>query len=56
LVACHVWDTIDAKAAGWQAALILREGSASLKIGPQADYVGGDLDAIADRLIRQNAA
>jgi 2-haloacid dehalogenase len=56
LVACHVWDTIGAKAAGWQAALILRDGNAPLKIGPQANYVGGDLDAIADQLIRQDAA
>ena len=28
LVACHVWDTIGAAAAGWQTGLILREGNA----------------------------
>ena len=28
LIAAHVWDTIGARAAGWQAALILREGNA----------------------------
>ena len=28
LVASHVWDTVGAVAAGWQAALILREGNA----------------------------
>jgi len=51
LIACHVWDTIGARAAGWQAALILREGNAPLGVGPQPDYVGKDLDAIAGQLI-----
>ena len=31
LIACHVWDTIGALAAGWQAGLILREGNAPLE-------------------------
>jgi 2-haloacid dehalogenase len=53
LVACHVWDTIGAQAAGWQAALILREGNAPLDVGPQADFVGKDLDAVADQLIER---
>jgi len=51
LIACHVWDTIGAGAAGWQAALILREGNAPLDVGPQPDYIGKDLDAIAGQLI-----
>jgi 2-haloacid dehalogenase len=51
LIACHVWDTIGAQAAGWQAGLILREGNAPLDIGPQPDYIGTDLDDIADQLI-----
>jgi len=51
LIACHVWDTLGAVAAGWQAGLILREGNAPLDVGPQPNYVGGDLDAIADQLI-----
>jgi 2-haloacid dehalogenase len=51
LVACHVWDTIGAAAAGWQAGLILREGNALLDVGPQPDYVGKDLNAIAGQLI-----
>jgi 2-haloacid dehalogenase len=51
LVACHVWDTIGALAAGWQAGLILREGNAPLGVGPQPNYIGKDLDAIADQLI-----
>jgi 2-haloacid dehalogenase len=49
LVACHVWDTIGALSAGWQAALILRAGNAPLDVGPQPNYTGGDLDAIADQ-------
>jgi 2-haloacid dehalogenase len=51
LVACHVWDTIGAQSAGWQAGLILREGNAPLDVGPQPDYTGEDLDVIADQLI-----
>jgi 2-haloacid dehalogenase len=53
LIACHVWDTIGAAAAGWQAGLILREGNAPLDVGPQPNYVGDDLDAIADQLIER---
>jgi len=56
LVACHVWDTIGAKSAGWQAGLILREGNAPLDVGPQPDYIGKDLDAIADQLIERDSA
>jgi 2-haloacid dehalogenase len=51
LVACHVWDTMGAQSAGWQAGLILREGNAPLPVGPQPDYIGKDLDEIADQLI-----
>ena len=35
MVACHVWDTLGALAAGLQAGLILREGNAPLDVGPQ---------------------
>jgi 2-haloacid dehalogenase len=55
LIACHVWDTIGAQSAGWQAALILREGNAPLDVGPQPDWIGKDLDAIADQLIERYA-
>jgi 2-haloacid dehalogenase len=51
LIACHTWDTLGAVAAGWQAALILRVGNAPLDVGPQPDYVGDDLDEVADQLI-----
>jgi 2-haloacid dehalogenase len=56
LVACHVWDTIGAQGAGWQAGLILREGNAPLDVGPQPNYIGDDLDAIADQLIERYPA
>ena len=54
LVACHVWDTIGALAAGWQAGLILRSGNAPLPVGPQPTYTGIDLDEIADQLIARH--
>ena len=56
LIACHVWDTLGALAAGWQAGLILREGNAPLDVGPQPNYIGDDLDAIADQLIERYPA
>jgi 2-haloacid dehalogenase len=56
LIACHVWDTIGALAAGWQAGLILREGNAPLDVGPQPTYLGNDLDWIADQLIERYPA
>jgi 2-haloacid dehalogenase len=54
MVACHVWDTLGAMAAGLRAGLILREGNAPLDVGPQPNYVGADLNAIADQLIEAN--
>lgn len=51
LIACHVWDTLGAVAAGWQAGLILREGNAPLDVGPQPNYIGNDLNEIVDRLL-----
>jgi 2-haloacid dehalogenase len=56
LIASHVWDTIGAGAAGWQTAFILREGNAPLPVGPQPDYIGKDLDAVADQLIERYPA
>jgi 2-haloacid dehalogenase len=51
LIACHVWDTIGAQSAGWQAGLIRRPGNALLEAGPQPDYIGNDLNEVADQLI-----
>ena len=53
LIACHVWDTIGAQSAGWQAGLILRQGNAPLDVGPEPDYIGKDLGEIAEQLIRK---
>ena len=55
LVACHTWDTLGAKAAGWQSALIKRPGNDVLDVGPQPDITGRDLDDIADQLIARAA-
>jgi 2-haloacid dehalogenase len=55
LIACHTWDTIGALAAGWQAGLILRDGNAPLDVGPQPDYIGENLDVVADQLIKKYA-
>jgi 2-haloacid dehalogenase len=56
MVASHVWDTIGAAAAGLQTGLILREGNAPLDVGPQPDYIGKDLNVIADQLIERYAS
>ena len=53
LIACHTWDTLGAKAAGWGAALIKRKGNDVLGVGPQPDFVGADLDEIARELERR---
>jgi 2-haloacid dehalogenase len=51
LIACHTWDTLGAVAAGWQAALIKRVGNDLLGVGPQPQFVGKDLNDVADQLI-----
>jgi 2-haloacid dehalogenase len=54
LIACHVWDTLGAVAAGWSAGLILRSGNAPLDIGPQPTVIGSDLDDVANQLIARH--
>lgn len=56
LLACHVWDTVGALAAGCHAGLILRAVDAPLPAGPQPTYPGADLNAIADQLIARHAS
>jgi len=51
MVACHTWDTIGAQAAGWEAGLIKRVNNDVLDIAAQPQYVGKDLNAIADQII-----
>jgi 2-haloacid dehalogenase len=54
LIACHTWDTLGAVAAGWQAALIKRVGNDVLGVGPQPQFVGNDLNDVADQLIARH--
>jgi 2-haloacid dehalogenase len=54
LIACHTWDTLGAVAAGWEAALIRRAGNDVLTVGPQPQFVGNDLNDIAEQLITRN--
>ena len=56
LIACHTWDTLGAVAAGWEAALIKREGNEVLAVGPQPEVVGANLDDVADQLIARYGA
>lgn len=55
LIACHSWDIIGAKAAGWDAALILRTHNAPLPVGPQPTFIGNDLAEVASQLIAHYA-
>ncbi len=54
LIACHTWDTLGAVAAGWEAALIKRVGNDVLGVGPQPNFIGGDLNDVADQLIARH--
>ena len=51
MIACHTWDTMGAAAAGWSTALITRTGNAPISVGRKPDFVGSDLNAVADALI-----
>jgi 2-haloacid dehalogenase len=51
MIACHTWDTLGARAAGWEAALLLRPGNAPLGLGPQPNIVGHDLGVVAASLM-----
>lgn len=51
LIACHTWDTLGAKAAGWGAALIKRPNNDVLGVGPQPDIVGNDLSEVVVELM-----
>jgi 2-haloacid dehalogenase len=56
LVACHTWDTIGAQAAGWEAGLVKRVNNDVLDTAAQPQYVGNDLNAIADQIIARHGA
>jgi 2-haloacid dehalogenase len=54
MVACHTWDTIGAQAAGWEAGLIKRVNNDVLDTAAQPQYVGKDLNVVADQIIARN--
>ncbi|GAB4590774.1 haloacid dehalogenase type II [Edwardsiella tarda] len=51
LVACHSWDILGARSAGWQGAMLLRAGNAPLGVGPQPQFVAHGVAQLADQLI-----
>jgi len=51
LIAAHAWDVAGALRAGCQAAFVARPGMVLDPLAPAPDIVGGDLSAIADRLL-----
>lgn len=55
LVACHLWDTIGAQAAGCRSAFITRPHNAILPATevPTPDFVASDLADLADQLIHR---
>jgi 2-haloacid dehalogenase len=56
MIACHTWDTIGAKAAGWGAALIKRPNNDVLGVGPQPDIVGNTLSEVVAELVKRSGA
>ena len=55
MVACHTWDTIGAQAAGWEAGLIKRINNDVLDTAAQPQYVGKDLNDVANQMIAKHA-
>lgn len=53
LVACHLWDTIGAQAAGCQGAFVTRPHNALLRASnvPQPNYMASDLVTFAEQMI-----
>jgi 2-haloacid dehalogenase len=56
MIACHTWDTIGVQAAGWEAGLIRRVNNDVLDTAAQPQYVGKDLNEIADLIIARHGA
>lgn len=58
MVACHIWDTIGAQAAGCQGAFIARPHNTVLDAPnvPTPDFTSDDLTDLADRIIWANDA
>lgn len=55
LVACHLWDTIGAQAAGWLSALLTRPYNAVLRGAgiPHPDFISPDLDDLAHQMLER---
>jgi 2-haloacid dehalogenase len=56
MIACHTWDTIGVQAAGWEAGLIKRVNNDVLDTAAQPQYVGNDLNDIADQIIARHGS
>ncbi|MGM8937793.1 haloacid dehalogenase type II [Psychrobacter glaciei] len=56
LVACHLWDTIGAQAAGCHAAFLTRPYNALLSASnvPTPDFIASDLGTLTDQIIVNN--
>ncbi len=56
LVACHLWDTLGAQAAGCQGAFLTRPYNAMLPAAkvPIPDFMASDLVTLADQIISRN--
>ncbi len=56
LVACHLWDTIGAQAAGCQGAFVTRPYNALLPAAkvPTPDFVASDLVTLAEQIIHSS--
>ncbi|WP_323752724.1 haloacid dehalogenase type II [Marinobacter sp.] len=57
LLACHLWDTIGAQAAGCQGAFLVRPHNAFLPAPrvPQPDFMASTLNELAEQIIRGSA-
>lgn len=55
LVACHLWDTIGAQAAGWRGAFITRPHNAMLPAAevPTPDIIASEMTDLADQIVRR---
>lgn len=53
LVACHLWDTLGAQAAGCSGALVTRPHNAMLPVAdiPQPDLIASNMNDLADQII-----
>jgi 2-haloacid dehalogenase len=53
LIAAHAWDVFGAMKAGWQAALVARNGIAPFPLGPKPGIIGPDMKAVTDEILQQ---